>query len=163
MTDNLKIRSMSQSDIEETLEVIGLYNPDHKNSARRDFMKFVSQSPSKHSHYLVAEKDAKIVGCMGFIPDSDEDAEGVYWTTYLYVHPDYYRQGIGTRLSTEIENLLLQLKARKIYLDIGNAEEQPEAIAFHAKQGYIKEGELIDYFREGENKLIFGKKLIYSI
>ena len=150
---------MKPQDVAPAVEMIALYNSEHARNALRDLNAYFSLPPGGRSKYLVAEMSGEIIGCAGYIPDYDEDALDVYWMTYLYVHPKYYRRGIGTRLSMEIEARLRKLKARKIYVDVGNAEDQPEAVAFHTKRGYVKEGELVDYFRDGENKLIFGKKL----
>ena len=154
------IRSMTEADINQTVTMISCYNDEHAHCALRDFKTFfLEDRDDEKANFLVTCIKNEIVGCMGYHSDSDEDAIDVYWTTYLYVHPNYYRQGIGSRLSFEIEKRIRKIGGRKIYLDIGNAEDQPEAISFHTKQGYTKEGELIDYFRDGENKLIFGKKL----
>ena len=161
MIENVNIRTMKPADVEHTVEMIALYNPEHARCALRDFNAYFSAPSGEHNCYIVAEISGGITGCAGYIRDNDEDARDVYWMVYIYVHPDYYRRGLGTRLSMELEARLRKLHARKIYVDVGNAEDQLEAVAFHTKRGYVKEGELVDYFRDGENKLIFGKKLEY--
>jgi GNAT superfamily N-acetyltransferase len=150
---------MRDTDLESTVEMIALYNAEHSLSARRTFERFLSGKLAERTEYFVAELKGNIVGCMGFEPEHDEEAQGVYWATYLFVHPAYYRRGIGSYLANAIEERIKSLGARKIYLDVGNARDQPEAIRFHMKHGYVKEGELKDFFRVGEDKLIFGKTL----
>jgi len=159
---SIKIRNMVRDDIDIALEIIRSHVDEHAKIAARDFEEFFAKPPTEHHQYLVAEVDGKVVGCMGFLPDKDEEVEGVYWAVWLYVHPEYRRQGVGTQLWTEIEERLKKLRARKVYLDVGNEPDHPEAIAFHQKHGFVKEGELIDYFRDGENMLIFGKRLEYE-
>jgi len=153
------LRLLETVDLEATVRMIGLYSAEHSRSARRTFEKFVAGRLADQVEDWVAELAGNIVGCMGFEPDNDEDAQGIYWTSYLFVHPAYYRRGIGSYLANAIEQRLKSLGARKIYLDVGNARDQPEAIGFHTKHGYVKEGELKDFFRAGEDKLIFGKRL----
>jgi len=156
----LEIRQMEEADIKQTVKMISYYNKEHSLCALRDFKEFfLNNGVNRKANFLIALINYEIVGCMGYHSDSDQDAEDVYWTTYLYIHPNYYRQGIASKLSLEIEKRIQNIGGRKIYLDIGNAEDQPEAILFHTKHGYKKEGELIDYFRDGENKLLFGKKI----
>jgi ribosomal protein S18 acetylase RimI-like enzyme len=128
-------------------------------SAQREIRQIFSRPPSIHNGFLVAVDDRRVIGCAGFHIDAEEDVEGVYWVDWLYVRPDCHQQGIGGRLLSALEERLSALRARKLYLDVGNESDQPAATAFYLKHGFIKEGELIDYFKDGENKQIFAKRL----
>lgn len=155
----IKIRELTKEDISAILEIVGLNFEGHIESAKRDLHLFFSREPSIQRQFFVAVHKNQIVGCVGFAPDEDEDVEEVYWACWLYVRPEYHNQGVGSLLWSELEDRLKKLKARKLYLDVGNETDQSAATAFYLNRGFIKEGELIDYFKDGENMQIFAKRL----
>ena len=46
--------------------------------------------------------------------------------------------------------------ARKLYLSTSDLPEYADAVRFYEKYGFKEEGRLVDYFREGEAKIIMG-------
>ena len=156
---DIEIRAMEEGDVDAVLEVIELNFQEHTKFARRDFRRFFAQPPDERRQFLVAEVNGRVVGCVGFHPDEDEDVEGVFWAIWLYVRPDHHGHGVGGLLWSEMERRVTALNARKLYMDVGNESEHGVATAFYLRRGYVKEGELVDYFREGENKQIFAKRM----
>ena len=78
--------------------------------------------------FLVAENDGKLVG--GVLGGWD------LWRGHIYrlaVLPDYQRQGIATRLLSEIEQRLRARGARRIYALIGS---RLAALSFWASSGF---------------------------
>ncbi|NIA61199.1 GNAT family N-acetyltransferase [Bacillus pacificus] len=108
--------------------------------------------------FHVAVVSGKIAGVMGYKPDK-EGADHVYWAVWLYIDRKYMRKGIASRLWKSIEQNMIEKGARKCYLDVGNESDQPEAIAFHKKQGFELEGVMKDYWKDGEDMMLFGKRL----
>ena len=156
---DIKIRAMEERDIDDVLEAVELNFEEHTKFARRDFQRFFAQPPDERRQFIVAEVNGRVVGSVGFHPDEDEDVEGVFWAIWLYVRPDHHGHGIGGLLWTEMEERVKALNARKVYMDVGNESDHAVATAFYLRRGYVKEGELVDYFRDGEHKQIFAKDL----
>ncbi len=149
---------MTSKDYNEVIDIISSYNSEHGEIAKEEFYDCFFGENSQKQVFYVAEVDGKVVGVMGYKPDK-EGAERVYWAVWLYIHPSYRRLGIATSLWKKIEEELISLNARKCYLDVGNESDQPEAVAFHKKQGFVLEGILKNYWRENEDMMIFGKEI----
>lgn len=156
---DIKIRAMEERDVDAILEAIEQNFTEHTKFARRDFKRFFSTPADERRQFIVAEANGRAVGCVGFHPDEDEDVQNIFWAIWLYVRPDHHGHGIGGLLWTEMEKRVTALGARKLYMDVGNESDHATATAFYYRRGYVKEGELVDYFREGENKQIFAKRM----
>lgn len=156
----VKVRELLKEDIPDVLEIIGSNYESHVASAQRELQQmFSSVPPSIHNQFLVVIHNNTVIGCGGFYIDKDDDVEGIYWAHWFYVRSDYHNQKIGSRILSEVENRVASLGGRKLYLDVGNESDQPAATAFYLKRNFVKEGELLDYFKDGENKQIFAKRL----
>ena len=158
MTEVL-IREMVSEDYDDVIKIISDYNQEHGEIAKKEFTECFFQGNPRKQVFHVAVVDNKVVGVMGYKPDN-EGADRVYSAVWLYVHKDYRRKGIGSKLWSSIEKALINKGARKCYLDVGNERDQPEAIAFHKRQGFELEGVMKDYWKDGEDMMIFGKRLI---
>ena len=64
------------------------------------------------------------------------------WINYLAVHPDFCRQGIGSKLMDAAQTLLLELGCPKINLQVRSINES--AIAFYKTLGYVQD-EVVSY------------------
>jgi GNAT superfamily N-acetyltransferase len=147
---------MECRDVEAALAAVASYDPGLITEARASFERALGEDGPPRM--LVAECDGEVTGVMGYSPDPWGVAD-VWWTEWLFVLPKARRRGVATALSEEIERQIVARGCRKVYLDIGNAERQAAAIAFHRSQGYEQEGALRDFWAEGEDFLVFGKRL----
>lgn len=91
--------------------------------------------------FLIAERGGSIVGTAMAGYDGHRG-----WVYYVAVHPDYRRQGIGTRLMREVETGLIALGCPKLNLQI--RAENNEVQAFYDSLGY-----------EVEERISMGKRL----
>lgn len=88
----------------------------------------------------------KIVGFMDIAPSRDDDAnDDIYELHGIYLHPDYYRQGIGTQAI----NVAFD-KARgkgKTVMTLWVLEENSSSISFYKKSGFAADGnsKILDY------------------
>ncbi|MCL6445561.1 MAG: GNAT family N-acetyltransferase [Alicyclobacillus sp.] len=155
----IKIRTMVKEDYDAVINIISEYNKEHGEIAKSEFYEcFFGANEEKQTFHVAVTEEGKVVGVMGYKPDR-QGAEGVYWAVWLYIHPTYRRLGIATKLWRSIEEALVKLGGRKCYLDVGNEHDQPEAVAFHKRQGFTVEGIMKDYWRDGEDMMLFGKRL----
>jgi diamine N-acetyltransferase len=112
--------------------------------------KFATTLTQENSTVLVAEVDANIVG-YGLVnvgsacPAGDSSVE----VASLYVQEHFARQGIGSALLRECQQLALQHTGSSAFWLTVNAENFP-AIAFYSKHGLVKTGTA--YFELGGEK-----------
>lgn len=101
---------------------------------------------SAETYFLVAERDDRIVGFGQMKPDADEYFEAAVdgEITAVYVHPSASRQGIGTRIYTELED-----EARRQRVDSLGLWASLNAVPFYETHGYQRVTEHVHDFHGG--------------
>lgn len=114
---------------------------EEKGMLRQDFMTFSTDFSSNNSY--VAIKDGKLVGFIIF--------RDTGYISIFGVHPDYTRQGIGTKLINKAKE-----KHEKLWCHVRITNE--EAIKFYKSVGF-KENRIINsYYLNGDN----AKLMVYQ-
>lgn len=92
-------------------------NPDNYDLQARISEYRQANSPDHIPVMLVAHDNSKPMGSVRLIDDDMEThPELAPWLASLYVHPDFRRQGIATRLISEIEKTAKRLGFDQLYL-----------------------------------------------
>lgn len=93
-----------------------------KNATRPAQYKRSMTDENKNSYVMV--RDGKIAGVMRIAPPQDEDAlDDWYELHYIYLHPDYFRSGIGTQ-SVEFAFNLARGIGKRLMVDRGQTIRQ---------------------------------------
>jgi ribosomal-protein-alanine N-acetyltransferase len=98
---------------------------------------------------LKAVADGRLVG---FISGEPRPAEGFAWISTIGVHPDYRRQGVGSRLLAECEARLDEPRLR-LTVRAGNTA----AIALYQRFGYQEVERWPGYYADGETGIVMEK------
>ena len=93
--------------------------------------------------------------CFGPIPGTDRRFD-LYW---IAVEPGLQRRGLGRRILVEAERRAAALGAVRLYVDTSTSEKYAPTRAFYRRNGYAVAAEMPDFFREGDGKTIFVKRL----
>jgi GNAT superfamily N-acetyltransferase len=152
----IEIKPLQESDISRAVEIVSFHKPDHGVMAARDLGLHFKNNYRPDSFFIGASYNGQLAGIMGMYKDPDEDVSGIIWAVWLYVDPSYRKLGIGNALHEAIIEEATRRGARKLMLDVGDANEHAAAISMYLKRGYQMEANLRDYFRPGEDKLIYG-------
>lgn len=121
----MEIRSYKPTDYEKLKELLVICELFDKSYDTEE--KLRNKTPL--SSIIVAEDNGKIVGCIFFTWDG--------WDSSLYrlaVHPDYRKQGLGTKLLEEAEKRLKSLGADVASLRVH--VNNKEALEFFKKREY---------------------------
>lgn len=99
----------------------------------------------------------KLLGytCYGLIP-ATESSFDLYW---IAVSPDHQGQGLGAELMRESERLARAAGATQMYADTSGREQYAPTRAFYERMGYEKAAVLRDFFAQGDDKVIYARKL----
>ena len=85
--------------------------------------------------------------------------EGTYNLYAIAVQKDYQGNGIGREMMSYIESLLQEKKNRVLIVETSGLPEYDLTRAFYDKCNYQKEAVIRDFYQEGEDKVVFWKKL----
>jgi len=154
------IREMAADDYEAVIAIINSHDTDDAKAAAKYFQNYLKCTEARRKHhrnYVAVVDDNKVVGVSGFYIDIE--AKGTYWLNWTYVSPDHQRRGIGSALFAAIENEVCCLGARKLYVDTSNHPIYQGSLNFYEKKGLKREAILKDYYEDGEDQLILGKRL----
>jgi len=85
--------------------------------------------------------------------------QGTYNFLAIGVALTFQRMGIATEMMQYWEQLLKQKNARILIVETSGDPAQMAARNFYKKIGYIQEATIKDFWNDGEDKIIFLKKL----
>jgi ribosomal protein S18 acetylase RimI-like enzyme len=75
------------------------------------------------------------------------------------VSPEEQRMGIASQLMHYIEQLLKQEHGRVLIVETSSDDAQIGARSFYTKIGYLQAAVINDFWKDGEDKIVFWKKL----
>ena len=89
--------------------------------------------------HRVIQLNGKTVGNMCIAPPQDDDLDEDFYELHgIYLHPDYYRQGIGT-LAMEYAYDIAR-NANKKFMTVWVFSENLNSIRFYEKCGFVPDG-----------------------
>ena len=108
-----------------------------KNATRPEQFKRIITN--ENTMRYVIQVDGKTVGIMAIDEPQDDDVGDDYYELHgIYLHPDYYRKGIGTQAVDFAFD-----KARKLgkrYMNVWVFAENYNSIKFYEKCGFVADG-----------------------
>jgi ribosomal protein S18 acetylase RimI-like enzyme len=82
------------------------------------------------------------------------------WNLYLIaVHPERQREGRGAALERHVEGALAARGARILLVETSGLAEFEATRTFYRQCGYHQEARIRDFYRDGEDKVVFWKRL----
>ncbi|MCU0392935.1 MAG: GNAT family N-acetyltransferase [Thermoflexibacter sp.] len=84
---------------------------------------------------------------------------GTYNLYLIAVHQDYQGQGIGNEMITYLENLLKRRGARILLVETSGLPHYELTRQFYDKTNYQRHAVIKDFYQDGEDKIVFWKKL----
>lgn len=85
--------------------------------------------------------------------------DGTYNLLAIGVSEDHQRKGIASEMIHYIEQLLKQKEGRILIVETSTDDAQIGARKFYKQIGYTQEAVIRDFWKEGEDKIVFWKKL----
>lgn len=108
-------------------------------------------------HHWLTDDDHGPVGVAYFAPE--RMTEGT-WNLYLIaVHPDRQRQGRGTALLRHVEQTLARQGQRILLVETSGVAGFEHVRAFYRSAGYDEEARIRDFYKAGDDKVVFRKAL----
>ena len=85
--------------------------------------------------------------------------DGTYDLYWIFIHPSYRGRSIGSALLAEVEKSVWLGKGRMLLVDTSSSRRYLPARRFYRDHGFLKTGEVKDFYRVGDSRFIYVKKL----
>lgn len=85
--------------------------------------------------------------------------EGTYNLLAIGVSKDFQRQGLATEMMKYIEQFLKKSNGRILIVETSTDDAQTGARNFYEKIGYRNAATIKDFWKDGEDKIVFWKRL----
>lgn len=107
--------------------------------------------------FAVAESESRAVGyaCFGLNPMTD-NVYDLYW---IAVDRTLQGQGIGRQILAEVEARVRELGGRMLMIETGGKASYAPTRAFYLACDYREVARVPDYYRVGDDKVMFAKVL----
>ncbi len=108
-------------------------------------------------HCWIMDDDDGLVGIAYYAPEKFADK---VWNLYLIgIHPDRQGEGRGTTLLRHVENSLALRGERILIIETSGLGSFEQTRAFYRKNGYDEEARIREFYRAGDDKIVFWKAL----
>jgi ribosomal protein S18 acetylase RimI-like enzyme len=121
----------------------------------------------EHSGYLTyvlesrGEDSSEVLGYVSFGPTPlTESTYDLYW---IAVDKSKHRGGVGKRLMKFTEEETVRRGGRMLLIETSSQETYGGTIQFYQRSGYELVGKIPEYYKAGDDKLIFAKTLVAPI
>jgi ribosomal protein S18 acetylase RimI-like enzyme len=117
----------------------------------------------EHSGYLTyvleseSEEAKEVLGYVSFGPTPlTESTYDLYW---IAVDKSKHRGGVGKKLMKFTEEEIVRRGGRMLLIETSSQETYGGTIQFYERTGYELVGKIPEYYKPGDDKLIFAKRL----
>ena len=152
-----KIQPQDRVELKDLLRAQTHFHPEEFQVAL-ELIDIALAHPGEEDYRILCagEGEGEVRGyiCFGKAPLTD----GVYDLYWVVVHPAFWNQGIGSSLLLRTEEELRGRQARLLLIETSSAPAYEAPRAFYRKQGYGELARVLDYYRKGDHKIIFGKR-----
>ncbi len=100
--------------------------------------------------------DLRGFACYGPVPLT----QGVYDLYWIVVDPAVQKEGHGSHLLEYVEREVIKKDGRMLLIETSSQESYGATIRFYERNGYQLAARVKDFYRIGDDKLIFSKVLV---
>jgi len=115
------------------------------------------ENPDTEAIWFTAEQDGDIMSIAYCAPMTFTN--GTYNLYAIGVHTDHQGQGIGKCMMTYVEDQLKNAGHRILIVETSGTDALALTREFYDKCNYTKEATLRDFWDEGDDKVVYWKKL----
>lgn len=138
-------------------DATGLFQPNELEILDAMLTDYFSGN-SDSDRFWITDDDNGPVGVAYYAP---EPMTNGVWNLYLIaVRPDRQGQGRGTALLRYVEQMLTARGERLLLVETSGLPSFERTRAFYRKCGYDEEARIRDFYKAGDDKIVFRKALV---
>jgi ribosomal protein S18 acetylase RimI-like enzyme len=159
--DDVRIRLLEARDrslIEKIVISSGKFNQVEIDTAM-ELVDAALKSGEASGYYfavLEAEDSVKGYACHGPVPLT----EGVYDLYWIVVDPPSQGRGFGQQLLRHVEQDILKRGGRMVLIETSSQESYGATVRFYERSGYFLAARIRNFYKIGDDKLVFQKDLL---
>jgi D-alanine-D-alanine ligase len=135
-----------------------VFTPEEINCVTELWDEYCNRGAQASGYYFIVEReDLRVRGYACFGPRSL--TEGTYDLYWIAVDPQYRRAGIGRLLLDHVEKTVRQIGGRLIVVETSGLEKYTATRQFYLATGYALEATLQDFYKDGDDLIIFTKHI----
>ncbi len=136
----------------------GFFSPEEIDCVAELWEEYIHKGAIKSGyHFLVDHQNGHLRGFACFGPRAL--AEGVYDLFWIAVDKAFQGQGIGKMLLRQVESEIKQLGGRLVVVETSGQPKYAPTRGFYHAAGYMLEATLKDFYHEGDDLVIFTRRL----
>ncbi|ELS00855.1 acetyltransferase [Xenococcus sp. PCC 7305] len=137
-------------------EAVGLFSPPELEELGGMLAEYFDGNPDSDSCWITYD-DCEPRGVAYYAPEPY--AEGAWNLYFIAVHPDYQGKGIGGAMLDYVEKILTERGDRLLLVETSGLPGFERTREFYRKQGYEEEARIREFYKAGDDKIIFRKAL----
>lgn len=143
--------------IRSLVAATGYFTADEIEIAAELVRERVKRGAASGYEFIIAETGGALAGyaCFGPIAGSDV-AHDLYW---IAVDPRFKGRGIGDVTMRRVEAAVKAAGGKTLYADTSSTAKYQPTRAFYLAEGFRQVALLADFYRQGDGKVIFEKRL----
>ena len=157
----MKLRELRSSDrpaLEALIRATGVFSEEEVGVALE--LIDIGFKPGGGGYLLFVAADERDVAigyaCYGHTSMTD----GVYDLYWMAVDPRAYRGGIGKALLRATEDDVRRCGGRMLIIETAGKAEYENTRAFYVRTGCVEIARIIDFYRVGDDKVVYQRKLV---
>jgi GNAT superfamily N-acetyltransferase len=152
-----ELRPGDRAELLEILESSGAFRPEEIAVGLELVDETLDPGPSTDYRWWIAEGAGQVLGfaCFGPVPMT----EGTFDLYWIAVAPEARGTGVAAGIEQAVADSVRSLGGYWLLAETSSTEPYAPAHAFYARRDYRLLGRIEDYYRAGDDRLIFGKRL----
>jgi len=152
-----EVRSGDAEIVRRLCESSGFFSAEEIDIAVELIEERIAKGPASGYYFLFVQYGETVHGyaCYGAIPGT-ESSWDLYW---IAVEEEKRGHGLGRRVQAEVEKRTALLGGTRIYIWTSSRDQYHPTRRFYERLGYTREATLRDYYKPGENLIIYVKPL----
>lgn len=159
-TDIVYDRHVGREDIVRVRQLVaatGMFSLEEIAIAAELVEERLEKGEASGYHFLMARNGERLLGyaCWGPTPGADRRHD-LYW---IGVDPALQGQGLGRTLQDRVEAIIREQGGERVYAETSSTPKYAPTRGFYLKTGYQEVARLDDFYRAGDGKVIYMKRL----
>lgn len=153
------VRPMARADRQPVLDLVratGFFTPAEIQVAE-ELIDIYLNNPGQRDYYIVVVENEKgqVAGYMTYGPTPL--AEGTWDLYWIAVAPEAQGRGYGQQLVNWLEDEVKRNNGRLVLIETSSQPKYQPTRKFYEKLGYTEVARIRDFYRPGDDRVIFGK------